>query len=109
MSDLVVHLENSDNFDELVLNSKLPVIVDFYADWCGPCKKLAPILETKAKETGKFKVVKINTDDNEDLSERFNVPGLPYVILFENGKKTSEFVGFDENALEKMIASIKNI
>ncbi len=107
MSELVVHFEKSHNFDELVLNSKLPVIVDFYADWCGPCKKLAPILEEKAKESGKFKVVKINIDENDQLAEQFNVSSIPYVVLFVNGKKSLDFLGFNLKALDDMIASIK--
>ena len=103
----IVDLKKSEDFDGLVLKSQTPVIVDFYADWCGPCKKLTPVLEKKAQESGKFKVVKVNIDDNEEIAEKYNVSSIPYVVLFVDGEKKLDFLGLNINALDNMIASIK--
>lgn len=82
------------NFNEEVLNSDKPVLIDFYADWCGPCKMMAPIIEEVAKELdGKVKVGKINIDENQDLAIQFNVMSIPTIISFKNGKPDKRFVG----------------
>lgn len=74
------------NFNELV-NSAQPVLVDFYADWCGPCKALAPILKDVAKEVdGKARILKIDVDKNQQLAARYQVRGVPTMILFKNGE-----------------------
>ena len=73
------------NFNKLV-NSEIPVLVDFYADWCGPCKMQAPILSEVAKELGgKAKIVKIDVDKNQEIASRFQVRGVPTLILFKKG------------------------
>jgi thioredoxin 1 len=100
----IVVLEKSEDFDKLLTGSKLPVIVDFYADWCPPCKKLIPVLEAKQKEKNGFKLIKINVDNHPELAERFNVSGIPHVVAFKDGKKNGEFAGFNEAALNNMIA-----
>lgn len=85
---------NGDNFEEEVLNSKEPVLVDFYADWCGPCKMMAPVVEELANELhGKGKVGKINVDQNQDLAMKYNVMSIPTLIIFKEGKEVSRFVG----------------
>lgn len=85
---------DSKNFHEIVLQSEIPVLVDFYADWCGPCKMMAPVLEELSQEfDGKIKIVKINVDNNPDLSSEYGVMSIPNMIIFENGKQKENIVG----------------
>lgn len=82
------------NFHEVVLQSEIPVLVDFYADWCGPCKMMSPILEELSQEfEGKVKIVKINVDNNPELSSEYGVMSIPNMIIFENGKQKENIVG----------------
>lgn len=92
---------SSENFESEVLNSKEPVLVDFYADWCGPCKMMAPVVETLAKELqGNAKVAKINVDENQDLAMEYSVMSIPTLIIFKGGKETKRFVGVrDKNEI----------
>ena len=83
-----------DNFDEEVLQSDKPVLVDFWAEWCGPCKAMAPVIDELATEyDGKIKIGKIDTDANRDVSVRFSISAIPTVILFHNGEIVEKFVG----------------
>lgn len=85
---------SSENFEKEVLNSEKPVIVDFFADWCGPCKIMAPIVEELATELeGKAKVGKINVDENSDIAVEYNVMSIPTLIVFKNGKEEKRLVG----------------
>ena len=93
MSESIVTVTDS-NFADEVLNSATPVIVDFWAEWCGPCKMIAPILEDVAKEyTGKLKVAKLNVDDNNSTASKYQVRGIPTLILFKSGNEIDRKVG----------------
>ena len=105
-NDNIIHLKATDKFDEVVLQSKTPMIVDFYADWCGPCRKLTPIIEERLAKHKNFKLVKVNVDECPELSEKYEVSGIPYVMLIQDGKKVGDFTGGDESALDKLIAQI---
>ena len=82
------------NFDNEVLNSSTPVLVDFWASWCGPCKMLAPVIENLANEyAGKLKVGKVNVDDEGLLASEYGIVSIPTVIIFVNGKIVEKIVG----------------
>ncbi len=82
------------NFETLVINSKVPVLVDFWAEWCGPCRALGPVLDEVAKEVGaKASVVKLNVDENGDIANKFGIRGIPTMIFFKNGKAAKTLVG----------------
>ncbi len=81
-------------FSQEVLNSDLPVLVDFWATWCGPCRSIAPIVEELANDyTGKIKVTKLNVDENPATSSQYGVRGIPTLILFKSGKILDQIVG----------------
>ena len=83
-----------DNFDKEVLQSSIPVMVDFWAEWCGPCRMLAPIVEEVAKEfNGKLKVGKLNVDDNPKSASRYNVMSIPTLVFFKQGKENARLIG----------------
>jgi thioredoxin 1 len=82
------------HFDTDVINANKPVLVDFWAEWCGPCRTLGPILDEVAKEIGeKAQILKVNVDDNPELAQRYGVRGIPTMIFFKNGQASKTLVG----------------
>ena len=93
MSDKVVHVGDAD-FDSAVLNSKEPVLVDFWAEWCGPCKMIAPALDELADAyQGRAKIAKVNVDHNRAMAAKYHVRSIPYLVVFKDGEKVGEQIG----------------
>ena len=93
MSDNIHHVSD-DSFQEEVLDSELPVLVDYWAEWCGPCKMIAPILDEVAQEySGKLKIAKLNIDDNQLTPPKFGIRGIPTLMLFKGGNAEATKVG----------------
>jgi thioredoxin 1 len=99
-----VHHANEANFNDLVMNSDVPVLVDFYADWCGPCRMVAPVLEELARETTDAKIVKVNVDHSPQLAARYRINSIPALKVFEQGKVVDEQVGLaSKGRMKKML------
>ena len=93
-----------ENFEKEVLHSDKPVLVDFNADWCGPCKMLKPIMDEIAAQRADVKVVSVNIDDEDELAETYEVYSIPCVVVFKNGEETGRSVGFKPKAeIEKLL------
>jgi len=92
-NDKVIHIRNGE-FDTEVLKSGVPVLVDFYADWCGPCHAIAPTIEALSNEfAGKVKFVKVDVDADQEVASRYEIMSIPTIMLFENGKIEDSIVG----------------
>lgn len=95
---------SSNEFEETINNSEKPVVVDFYAEWCMPCLMMAPVLEELAGKFKTIKFVKINIDENSQLSSRFNISSIPCLIIFKNGKEADRIIGaLPQEVLEEKI------
>ena len=106
MSEKIVTLTDA-TFDEHVKASDVPVLVDFWAEWCGPCKMISPVLEEIAEEqAGKIRIGKLNIDDNLDVTRRFDVMSIPTLILIKDGREIARQAGaIDANAIQRWAAS----
>ena len=85
---------NNQNFEQEVLKSNMPVLIDFWATWCGPCRMMAPVVDAIAKEKdGEVKVCKVNIDENQELAEKYGVMSIPTFVIIKNGSETGRTVG----------------
>ena len=95
----------SDRFGQKVLRSELPVLVDFYADWCGPCRALAPVLEELAHENPAAKIVKVNVDKEPELAARYGIDSIPALLLFRDGQVAGQHVGLaSKSSLQRLLS-----
>ena len=93
MSDQITHVTD-ESFEPEVLKSDVPVLVDYWAEWCGPCKAIAPVLDEVAKQYGsKLKVAKVNVDENQEIPKKYGIRGIPTLMLFKNGNIEATKVG----------------
>lgn len=100
----VIEITN-DNFDSEVINSDKPVLLDFWAAWCGPCRMVSPIVDEIAEENPQIKVGKVNVDEQSELAERYNVMSIPTLLLIKNGEVTASSIGYKpKEDLEQLIS-----
>lgn len=95
---------NQNNFENEVSNSDKPVLIDFYADWCGPCRMLGPVIEELAGEVSDAKICKINVDEEEELASKFGVMSIPTVVVIKDNKVVNKSVGYQSK--EKLLAML---
>ena len=95
---------NSENFEKEVLSSEKPVLVDFWASWCGPCKMLGPVIEEFASENPGVQAVKVNVDENPELAMAYRIAAIPALMVFRDGKVVNQSVGFqNKEALKELV------
>lgn len=97
---------SSENFREEVLNTDKTVLIDFYADWCGPCKMMSPVIDEIAEELEQnIKVGKVNVDENQDLAMEYGIMSIPTMLIFKNGKEDKRFIGLRDK--EEIVENLK--
>ena len=95
---------NVNSFEEEVLKSDKPVVVDFWAEWCGPCKMLSPVMEKVSQENNSFKVASVNVDENMDLAQKYMVTSIPCLVVFKGGEEVNRSVGLiAQDAVEALV------
>jgi thioredoxin 1 len=95
----------TDTFQQHVLDADVPVLVDFYADWCGPCRTLSPVLDQVARETPTAKVVKVNIDHSPQLAAQYGVSSIPTLLVFKNGSAVAQHTGLaDRRTVQRLLA-----
>lgn len=98
---------NKLNFDEEVLKSDVPVLVDFNADWCGPCRMLRPILDELSEERSEYKIASVNIDEEDELAEKYDVSSIPCLVAFKNGKEVKRSIGLrPKETIESMMEEL---
>ena len=102
ISHKVEHV-HAGNFSRKVLRSDAPVLVDFYADWCGPCRAMAPVLESLAHENPHVKIVKVNVDESPELAARYRIQSLPSLLVFRDSQPMAQHVGLADKASLKRL------
>lgn len=104
---MAIHFTD-ENFNQEVLSSNIPVLVDFYADWCGPCKMLAPTIEALAEELeGKFKIGKLNVDNASDTAQKYGIMSIPTLLYFKNGEVVNKTIGVvSKTEIEQVLNSL---
>ncbi|PRP73415.1 cytosolic thioredoxin Trx1 [Planoprotostelium fungivorum] len=98
----VQHITSTEQFNSIIAKDTLTV-VDFFADWCGPCKRIAPFLETLSNEFTNAQFVKVNVEEQEGISKEHNIAAMPTFLFFKGGKKVADLVGADQNKLKGII------
>ena len=102
---------NATQWSEIVLNSDIPVLVDFWAEWCGPCRMVGPIVEQLAQSLeGKVKVSKLNVDQNQEIAMKYNIQSIPSLVLFKNGNEVARIIGLSpKEKYEKFVNNALNV
>ena len=101
----MVNVFNEDNFENEVLKSTGKVLVDFYADWCGPCKIMSPVIDKISEEVENVKVGKVNVDEAGEIAQKYNIMSIPTIIIFKDGNPVRSFVGVTSK--EEILADLK--